>query len=51
MSRWKWNTEVDTVTEQEHWEELEEEAYREEERYRNRLESEYQLELFPEEEK
>jgi len=50
MSRWKWNIEVDSFTEQEQWEDLEEEVYREEEKHRRRLESDYQLELFPEEE-
>jgi len=50
MSRWKWNIEVDSFTDQEQWEDLEEEVYREEEKHRRRLESEYHLELFPEEE-
>ena len=49
MSRWKWNMEADYL-EQEQWEELEEEAYREEEKHRNQLVSDYHLDLFPEEE-
>tara|TARA_R110000824_G_scaffold355043_2_gene542148 strand:+ start:1752 stop:1922 length:171 start_codon:yes stop_codon:yes gene_type:complete len=55
MSRWKWHIEADRFTsrdeEQEQWEDLEEEVYREEEKHRIRLESDYQLELFPEEER
>ena len=50
MSRWKWTEDPDEFLERQEWEELEEEAYREEEKHRNRLEDTYYLDLFPEEE-
>jgi len=54
MSRWKWTedifTDVEYDEQRQEWEELEEEAFREEEKHRNQLVSDYHLDLFPEEE-
>ena len=50
MSRWKWEEDPFTMqSEEEMWEELEEEAYLEEEKYRKRLEDNYYVDLYPKE--
>ena len=51
--RWKWELDPDEFhgrQERQEWEELKEEANREEEKHSKRLEEDYYLDLFPEEE-
>ena len=49
MSRWKWETTHDDLLDQEEWQEMEEEAYREEENHCKQLESDFKLDFYPEE--
>ena len=50
MSRWKWEDDPFSMqSEEEMWEELEEEAYREEENHRKQLETDFKLDFYPEE--
>ncbi len=52
MSRWKWTEDPFAMqSEEEMWEELEEEAYREEEKHRKQLEDTHFFELYQQEEK
>jgi len=49
MSRWKWELDPDDLLDQEEWQEMEEEAYREEENHCKQLESDFKLDFYPEE--
>ena len=49
MSRWKWDLAPDYYLEREEWEELEEEAYAEEQKHRKQLEDTHFFELYQEE--
>ena len=50
MSRWKWTDDDAYDSLDLEWEELEEEAHREEEKHRSRIKKDFYLDLFPEEE-